>query len=199
MLARTSIAALALAALSTTALADAREPTINDNVVATHGDWKVLVSNDRDHKTCSVMTVAKSFSPADEWRDVKPYILVRVTPGDGSVFHTLDKFQHYSNTDVLKATVSGRSGTFDIPVAVIAKEPDIKTVEPCIHDKGAMCVATEGLKGLTRGSQLTLTGNMLGTTEQTKVVYSLIGYTRAVQAMNKLCGNTDKTGWLIVK
>ena len=40
---------------------------------------------------------------------------------------------------------------------------------------------------------------MNGTTEPTKVVFSLIGYTRAVQQMNELCNNQNETGWLIVK
>lgn len=199
MLARHAFAALALVAISSSALADAREPSFDARMVATHGDWKVMIATDRDKRSCFVTTTAKSVSPAADWRDVKPYILVRVTPNESSVFHTLDKFQHYGNTESLKATVSGRTGTFDIPVSVVPKEPDIKTLEPCNRDKGAMCVATEGLRGLTRGSQLTLTGTMLGTTEPTKVTFSLIGYTRAVQAMNKLCNNEDKTGWLIVK
>ena len=47
--------------------------------------------------------------------------------------------------------------------------------------------------------ELTLTGTMNGTTEATKVVFSLIGYTRAVQQMNELCNNQNETGWLIVK
>ena len=199
MLARTSIAALALAALSTTSFADPREPTISDTVVATHGDWKVLTSNDRGTKSCSVMTVAKSMSPANDWRDVKPYVLVRIKPGDSSAFHTIDKIVNYGHQDNLRATVTSRSGKFNIPVAVIGTEDDIKTVEPCNHDKNQMCVATEGLRGLTRGHELTLTGTMIGTTEPTKVVFSLIGYTRAVRQMNELCNNQNETGWLIAK
>lgn len=199
MLARTSIAALALTALSTTVFADAREPKISDTVVATHGDWKVLTSNDHGTKSCSVMTMAKSMSPENDWRDVKPFLLVRIKAGDNTAFHTIDKIVNYGHQDDLRATVTSRTGKFSIPVAVIGKEDDIKTVEPCNHDKNQMCVSTDGLRGLTRGHELTLTGTMLGTTEPTKVVFSLIGYTRAVRQMNALCNNESETGWLIVK
>jgi hypothetical protein len=125
-------------------------------------------------------------------------MLIRVASGDDRVFHTFDKIEFYTSSRDLRAVVSGSSGTATIPVSVASGDVDIKTLVACPGKRGEMCVSPDGLRGLTRGRELTLTGTARDG-GRTSITYSLMGYTDAIKDMNRRCNNERKTNWLIKK
>jgi hypothetical protein len=161
-------------------------------------DWTVWTSESDGKQLCFVSTIAKSVSPSEGWRTVKPYILIRVESGDDRIFHTFDKIENYTSARDLRAVVTGNSGTVTIPVSVARGDTDIKTLVTCPTKRSEMCVSPDGLRGLTRGREMTLTGTARDG-GRTSITYSLIGYTDAVNEMNRRCNNQRKTDWLIKK
>lgn len=162
--------------------------------VARNGDWRTMVRQKNGKTSCYSFTLATSFSPSD-WRGVRPFLLLRVDPGEVDVFHTLDKARYYDARHAWLATVSGNLN-FTIPVMVNGSEPDLKSLEVCGQDKKMQCVSNRGLQGLTQGLELTIKGTS-DDGRPTTVKYSLQGYRASVDAMNRACNNETHTGWLI--
>jgi hypothetical protein len=59
-----------------------------------------------------------------------------------------------------------------------------------------MCVSTPAVRALSNSEELVLEGRTADK-GASSVVYSLRGYRGAIQEMNRLCNNTEKTGWLV--
>jgi hypothetical protein len=150
----------------------------------------------RDNKRyCYAYTIATSVSPSG-WRGVRPRLALRIIESNTGLFHTFDIAGFYNKSRGWEATIRGRTGTFRIPVSVFKDENDIQSIVPCTNDRSSMCVSNDGMRGLTRGQELTLTGTS-SDGRSVSIVYSLNGYQSAIREMNRTCNNDRNTGWLI--
>lgn len=173
---------------------EALVPRFDGDEIAVETDWRVMKTTHEGTDRCYVYTIAKSYSPRD-WRGEQPYLLVRIDTGDESVFHRFDGKQFYRETGAFTAIISGNVN-FQIPVMFEGDQDALKTLEVCSHDASKYCVSDQGLIGLTLGREIEISGTSRDG-RPTSVVYSLRGYQKAVQAMNRACRNERHTGWLV--
>jgi hypothetical protein len=173
---------------------DMINPEIEGAVVATHQDWTTVVRRRDGKKQCVIYTYAKTVSPAG-WRGPRPVLQLRIDEDEDGVFHSFDKVRFYGSNLTWDANVRGTSANFKVPVMVKDDESDLKSLEKCNQDPKELCVADDGLIALTLGRELTLTGRTADGRTST-VVYSLLGYQKSVDEMNRECDNERRTGWL---
>ena len=178
--------------VSTAAPTAAVEPTLPGEIVERIEDWRVGVDNAGEKKRCYAYTLAKTVSP-EGWRAELPMMYFSISPKDTGVYTTLDKSKHYDKTEKFKAMARG-GGTNQAIATAIEGDVDIKPIEPC-RTKPGMCLMMTTVRAINRADEIVLEGK---TTDQkaTYVRYSLHGFKGAVQAMNRLCDNTQRTGWL---
>jgi len=173
---------------------DMVDPEVEGQVIATHQDWTTVMRRRDGKKQCVIYTYAKSVSPAG-WRGPRPVLQLRIDEDEDGVFHTFDKVRFYGTNLRWDANVTGASANFKVPVMVKDDESDLKSLEPCIQNKNELCVADDGLIALTLGRELTLKGTTADGRSST-VVFSLLGYQKSVDEMNRECDNERRTGWL---
>lgn len=184
----------AAVSVSVVPTSEALAPTFDGTEVATETDWRVMRTTHDGTDRCYIYTIAKSYSPRD-WRGQQPYLLVRIDQGDETVFHSFDQRQFYRDRGAFTAIIRGNVN-FQIPVMFEGDQDELKTLELCSHDTSKYCVSNQGLVGLTLGREIEITGTTKdGRTAS--IVYSLRGYQKAVQAMNRACSNERQTGWLV--
>lgn len=164
-------------------------------IIFREGDWLAFKTRVGNHDRCYAYTVAKEWSPQQQWRGVRPTLHINVQDNDNTIEHVFDEVRYYGPNVRLRAEVHGGSGgDFDIPINI--NGGNVGTFEPCNNDRNKMCVANEGLRGMTLGHRLVVTGQTPdGRTAS--ITYSLIGYQRIIAAITKEC--RAQTDWLIRK
>ena len=156
--------------------------------VERHSDYEIYRADDQ----CVAVTVAKSALPSLGWRKYRPYLNVGVTRSDNLVSFNMDRASKSDGTDIfqagsVRASVIGRG-------SVPARFKDF-TLRPLTNKycKADWCVDNEAVRGFRRGKELVINGRTPDGDSAT-IRYSLLGYTRAMQRINQICG--AKANWI---
>ena len=149
------------------------------SLVERHGAFRVY----RDGEKCTLLTEARKVTPEFGWRRYRPYFRITVWSGGGSIWIYVDSISPQKASDVYRSgTVKGKiDGIGRIP---LVWDKDADWLKP-LNSNGN--VSGDALRGFRNGRTLTITG-ITPQGLSTRVEYSLIGYTKAAQRINQLCG-----------
>lgn len=179
--------------LQASSLTEPKDPTVSmSGLVAVNQDWKVF----REGDTCKMISVAEDVTPAIGWRTVKPFFFVSVDKGKDSVIIYMDNSEKldgeglYSGTpEVFVEYSNGRrkkvSGRWD--------KYWLKPIHECGGGQAGMCADNASIGGFRQGTNLLIVGRT-PSGEDTLIRYSLRGYTKSAQQINRTCGG--KANWI---
>ena len=159
--------------------------------VERHGDYLIY----RDGSKCHAVTVAKSASPRSGWRKITPYLSVAVKPGEPGVWFQMDRASREDGSDVFQdGRVSARASVYYggkvqwQDVSARFREGTIRPLVEC-NSKGGTCIDSDAIRSFRHGLELVIEGQTPDG-EQAEIRYSLLGYTRAMQRINQICGTS---------
>jgi len=171
-----------------------RDPRFDGTVLGNYGTWTVGKRTTGGNTRCFAYTVATAIEPR-AWRRVKPTLYFEVGEKATGVVHHLDKIGAYDLGKRVSAIVDVDGKPTPIPIVRYTKTtPDWRTLQRCGKDNKNWCVSGFGLRALSVGSRLDISGfSKKG--EATRVTYTLDGYADALTRMTNAC--SARTQWLV--
>lgn len=159
--------------------------------VANFDDWTVFKADN----ICWMVSEAKTVQPEADWLEVWPFAMIGVEPGAAGV--KMSFFQEPESTEEMSVSAAVRdkfSKTVGIPMIW-----DEGFLKPASEQDGKLVLSTEHMRLLQASDEITLSfDSSMGENDEPNlqtITYSLLGYTKAVLEVNKLCN--AKVSWLI--
>jgi hypothetical protein len=181
---------------------DVLPPEPAGRITRTVGDWMVGVRETPKGRTCFAYTPAAQVSPVS-WRLLAPSLIFQMTPDGDEVAQRFDVAQEYADANSVRASVTLAGGQSQ-PLPLANSQGGLSAASACASGQG-VCLNTDMLRNLTRGSRVTLTGRpragvKLNPGQQAgSVSYSLNGYQAAMYAMAFECGRRDFANSLVIR
>lgn len=159
---------------------------------ARHGDFEVRKSGSR----CTILTVATDIYPKAGWLVVAPVFGIGFEKGSSGLTSSMGRRKEINGKMFVDGTFTATvDGERDIPIVDIG-DGFIKPIIKC-SGKETMCFSSIAKRSFVSGRFVKVVGTKLGTNSRSSYEFSLVGYTKAAQAANKLCG--AKASWLWAK
>lgn len=162
------------------------------NLVEESGDFEVRQRGDR----CVLVTPAMKVEPEIGWRRTQPVFRIEVEKGNDSIWVSLDESSKPDGADLyqkdsINMKIDGKRVGGD--TIYTFQDSWLKPLVRCKESKHGTCMSTDAIRGFRRGNRLEISGR---TAEgaPASVMYSLSGYTKAAQDINRRC--RAKADWI---
>ena len=174
-----SASLVSLYLISITTILSTLDPDLSifGDFVESYSDFQVY----RDGDECTLVTVAKRSNPSSGWRSIKPYFYVTVVRNKDTIGIALDNTWPETSLDLYQI----RSIRTEIPgygnlTTQWKSSYYLKPIDP----NGF--VSSNAIEGFVKGDSLIISGRTANN-QAMRIEYSLVGYKRAAQRINRLC------------
>ncbi len=135
---------------------------------------------------CTAVTVAQSAVPLSGWRPWKPRLVVSVSPLGSSAHFSLDRSDEPDGSDLylpwsMSGIVTGLGA-----IQLNWENGGLWPSTYCSPGSSEFCISHDSLTKFVMGNSLVIEGTT-PRGRSARVVYSLVGYISAMQAINRLC------------
>ena len=148
------------------------------NLVEFHRDFQIY----RDGNDCTLITVAKRFSPSTGWRSTTPYFGIGVERNKDTVSIWMENTSPETRYDLYRSG-SVRADILGYGNITVEWSANSYLLQP-LDSTGRVSIAA--IEGFIKGRALVISGRTPAN-QMTRIEYSLLGYKKAAQRINQLC------------
>ncbi len=138
----------------------------------------------RKVNTCHAVTVATFTEPSLGWREERPFFEISVERNSDKVRIQLDEANKDGGLDLFQSGSIRAWVDEGVYFPVLFKGRSLKPLSRC---EAGLCVDPDAVSLFRHGRKLFISGSTVKG-EPAMIVYSLMGYTRAMQQINRVCG-----------
>ncbi len=171
------------------------DPKVVGEVVSENRDWRVGTKKLKTgQKICFAYTVATDVSSGFAGRIYKPFLYISVRERAKVAYHTFDLSGYYNRVRSIRGHVNSGGRRRPLPLQFVKDSNEIQSLVPCKRGSSELCISSKALRGLTRGSSVTLRGTSKAG-NAVRVDYSLLGYKSSARQIVRMC--SARTRWLV--
>jgi hypothetical protein len=160
------------------------EPEPPGELLRNFGDWSVGVINNGPVRACYAFTTASAASRIERLQKPVMWFSITNEPGSKIVSHYLDLKQFYREQAPITAQIWSRAQM----LSAVNVRPQAELILPVEHS---------AFRGYTQGSTFRMRGTA-PSGSASEVVYSLVGYRQAMNAIALNCGKPDLVQSLVL-